>query len=97
MNHSPDISIRTARAADIAELRAIAALDSARLPAAPRLVATRDGEIVAALSLSTGQAIADPFQWSADAVALLRLRAAQLPGTKPQPLRRLARLMPAAA
>ena len=53
----------------------VAALDSARVPRSPLLVAEVDGEIRAALSLDDGSSVADPFQPSLDLVDLLRTRA----------------------
>jgi hypothetical protein len=80
MNSTSSISIRPARRDDFTALWALAGLDDADgVPAEPLLVAERDGEIVAALSLASGDAIADPFQRTADAVQLLSLRASQLP------------------
>jgi hypothetical protein len=73
------IQIRTARPDDYFELWRLAELDSAAFPEQPALLAESEGEIVAALSLGTGDAIADPFRRSAEAVELLRLRATQLP------------------
>ena len=68
------ITIRPAHAADAAALHRLAALDSAELPAGPLLVAEVHGSLCAALSLSDGSAIADPFTPTADVVALLRER-----------------------
>ena len=53
----------------------VAALDSARVPRSPLLVAEVDGEIRAALSLEDGSSVADPFHASLDLVDLLRTRA----------------------
>ena len=53
----------------------VAALDSARVPRSPLLVAEMDGEIRAVLSLDDGSAVADPFHKSLDLVDLLRARA----------------------
>jgi hypothetical protein len=93
MNSTSSISIRAARQGDYTALWSVASLDSALVPAEPLLVAERDDEIVAALSLATGEAIADPFQRTADALDLMRLRASQLPGqTERSPGRLLARL-----
>jgi ApbE superfamily uncharacterized protein (UPF0280 family) len=80
MNSS--ISIRTTGSDDYVALWSIAALDSATVPAEPLIVAEEDGEIVAALSLATGDVVADPFRRTAGAVALLRLRAAQHAGAR---------------
>ena len=77
--NTASISIRPARGDDYVELWSVAALDSSFVPAEPLLVAEQDGEIVAALSLASREAIADPFERTADAVELLHLRANQLP------------------
>jgi hypothetical protein len=45
-------------------------------------VGERDGRPVAAVSLSDGAVIADPFVATADVVALLQLRARQLGGQR---------------
>ena len=76
------LTVRLANAADGPRLQAVAELDSAALPAAPLLVGERDGRPVAAISLSDGAVIADPFVLTADVVALLRLRARQLGGDR---------------
>ncbi len=81
--HNADTSqetvvVRLARHGDDAALRRLAALDSRRPPAGPALVAETDGEVVAALALGGGPAVADPFRLTADLVGLLELRAAQM-------------------
>jgi hypothetical protein len=70
------ISLRHATAADEQALRDLAALESTRLPAGPFLVADVDDDVVAALSLADGIAIADPFRRTAELVALLRAHGA---------------------
>jgi len=75
------ISIRPAHRDDFVELWRVASLDSASVPAEPLLVAESDGRLVAALSLDSGDAIADPFLRTVPALDLLRLRASQLPST----------------
>jgi hypothetical protein len=75
------ILLRPAYATDDDErsLRHLAALDSTpAAPAPPLLVAEVEGELKAALSLSDGDAIADPFYPSAELVALLRAHADQV-------------------
>ena len=54
------------------------------------LVAEADGEIIAALPIDGGHAVADPFRWTADVVALMEMRAAQFEGIDPfaGPIRR---------
>ena len=86
-----NLTIRYATAADDAALDRLAQLDSSTVPAAPRLIAEADGQLIAAISARDGDAIADPFTRSAGAVALLRRRAQQLAAT-PRPRRRLATL-----
>jgi hypothetical protein len=69
----------------------LAQLDSARRPSGAVLVAAIGGELVAALPLDGGPAIADPFERTAALVSLLELRAAQM-RDRPGP-GRLARLI----
>jgi hypothetical protein len=70
--------IRLAVASDETELRRLAHMDSARPLSGQALLAEQGGSVIAALSLDDGTAIADPFVASADAVAMLRVRAEQL-------------------
>src|SRR5215213_8595290 len=86
------ISIRRAPQDDNASLWRVASLDSALVPAEPLLVAESGREVVAALSIASGEAIADPFRRSAEVVELLRLRASQFPRASERPRRLLARL-----
>jgi hypothetical protein len=74
------VLMRRASAADSARIWALARLDNKRMPSGPFLVAELDGEIVAALSLSGSGVVADPFRPTADAVAMLKLRARQVSG-----------------
>jgi hypothetical protein len=78
MNATPDISIRSANPHDYVSLWQLAALDDRPLPKGPFLVAEVEGEIVAAVSRDSRDAIADPFRRTAQAVALLQLRAEQV-------------------
>lgn len=73
-----EITVRLAVAADYSELERLAALDSARPPRGPALVAEADSRMLAALPLGSGRPIADPFELTDGIVALLRLRADQL-------------------
>jgi hypothetical protein len=73
-----DITVRRAVASDRTELDRIAALDSAKPLRGPALVAEADSRMLAALPLGSGRPIADPFEPTAEIVALLELRAAQL-------------------
>jgi hypothetical protein len=72
------VLMRRASMADAARIRELARLDDKRLPIGPFLVAEVSGEIVAAVSLASGTVVADPFRFTGDAVAILRLRAAQV-------------------
>ena len=73
-----DVILRLAIAADADRLQTLAQLDSARVPAGEVLIAEVDGRLQAALPLDGGAPIADPFRRTANVVALLRVRAAQL-------------------
>jgi hypothetical protein len=75
------LTLRWAGPADDALHRRLAQLDSARPLRLPILLAERDGVAVAALSTADGRVAADPFEPTAETVALLRLRATQL-GTR---------------
>ena len=72
------VLMRRAGIGDAARIRELASLDNKRRPAGPFLVAEVSGEIVAAMSLSRGIVVADPFRLTSDVVAMLRLRAAQV-------------------
>jgi hypothetical protein len=73
-----DITVRRAGAGDRSELERLAALDSAKPPRGPALVAVADSRMLAAMPLGSGRPIADPFEPTAAVVALLQLRAEQL-------------------
>lgn len=76
-----DITVRRSDSGDRSELERLAALDSARPPTGPALVAEADSRMIAALPLGSGRPIADPFEPTAAIVALLELRAAQMAST----------------
>lgn len=82
------LTLRFAAPDDARAVDRLAALDSRDVPPGRLLLAEQDGELVAALSLASGAAIADPFRLTADVVALLRARAAQLEAPR-RGLRRL--------
>jgi hypothetical protein len=73
-----NITVRRAVPGDRSELARLAALDSAKPPRGPALVAEADSRMLAALPMGSGRPIADPFEPTAEIVALLELRAAQL-------------------
>ena len=73
-----NITVRYAVAADLSQINRLAELDSATPPRGPALVAEADSRMLAALPLGSGRPIADPFEPTAEIVALLELRAEQL-------------------
>jgi len=73
-----DVTVRLADRADSQALQRLAELDSASAPVGPMVVADIDGEIVAAVPVAGGPALADPFRRTAALVEMLVLRAAQL-------------------
>jgi hypothetical protein len=75
MTSSTSLTIRHASSADESALRRLAALDSSRVPSGELLVAELDGQLVVALSVDTGAAIADPFEHTAAIVDSLRAHA----------------------
>ncbi len=74
----PAATVRFAHSDEAATLRRLAELDDATELAGETVVATVDGEVVAALSLADGRVIANPFVPTADAVELLRATATAL-------------------
>jgi len=69
------VAMRAARGSDGAAVARLAALDSKPRPRGEVLVAEVEGRILAALSLESGVIAADPFEPTADLVALLELHA----------------------
>lgn len=68
----------------------LAALDSAPVPPGPLLLAESDGELRAALSLTDGLTIADPFHPTAAIVDLLATVAVPGPAPRRRPQLRAA-------
>jgi hypothetical protein len=75
MRNASAITIRSAHPEEPGVLR-VAALDSARVPSSPLLVAEVDGHVRAVLSIERGESIADPFHSTGDLLDLLRAQAA---------------------
>lgn len=73
-----DIAIRRAQDADIGRIDVVAALDSARPLDGEVLLAEVGDEVVAAIDLHNGRAVANPWKPTAEAVRLLQLRREQL-------------------
>ena len=67
--------MRLATEADAAALDRLAQLDSSPLPPGPHLLGERDGRIESAISLATGELVADPFRRTAEICELLRCHA----------------------
>jgi hypothetical protein len=87
LRSSAPVAIRVAEAADASALERLAALDTAPIAALELaeeahgggvLVADSGGRVLAALRLSDGLAVADPFVRTAALVSLLRARAREL-------------------
>lgn len=93
--HTPDVTVRLARSSDTGQLFSLAALDSASVPQGDVVVAESQGRIVAALPLTGGRAIADPFHRTAALVQMLELRAQQLRASAPVAPSAAARIMAA--
>ena len=83
MTSTASLTIRHANAADEADLARLAALDSSRVPSGELLVAQLDGNLVAALSVDTGAAIADPFEHTAAIVDSMRVQARESRAPRP--------------
>jgi hypothetical protein len=69
------VTLRLATRGDGAALDRLSELETRRLPPGPHLVAERDGRIAAAISLATGELVADPFDRTAELCELLRCHA----------------------
>ena len=72
------VTLRLASRDDSVALERLGQLDTRTLPPGPHLVAERDGQIAAAISLVTGALIADPFRRTAELCELLRVHAGGL-------------------
>src|SRR5437764_737049 len=68
------LTIRATTPDDTGTLRRLAELDCGQQPRGVALLAERDGVPVAAIALTSGLVIADPFQRTVDAAHLLRQR-----------------------
>jgi hypothetical protein len=77
---SPVYALRLAHPDEAALVIQLAELDDAPALEGQTLLALRDGQVVAALSLSDGRIVATPFVPTSQASALLHLRAEQLVG-----------------
>lgn len=73
-----NVTVRRSAPGDESALARLASLDSASPPRGPALIAEADSRMLAALPLGSGRAIADPFEPTAEAVAILELRRSQI-------------------
>jgi hypothetical protein len=90
-----NVTVRRSAPGDESGLARLASLDSAAPPRGPALIAEADSRMLAALPLGAGRAIADPFEPTAQLVALLELRREQIEAaagaSRPSRLRSLLR------
>ncbi len=70
-----EITIRAARAEDMSEIARVAGRDTHELPAGPLLMAMAGDRVRAAISLTDGSFVADPFHRTTELVEMLRIRA----------------------
>ena len=75
------VTLRFGSPADEKGIARLAELDSWRPPPHPVLLAEVDGQLLAALALSDGSVVANPFHRTADLIDLLRARARQFDGS----------------
>jgi hypothetical protein len=92
------VTLRLTNEADGHALQRLAELESRRFPPpGPHLVAVRDGRVDAAISLSSGEVIADPFRRTAELCELLRFHARSMRVARDDRRARRARPRPALA
>ena len=82
------VTLRFGSPADEGPLARLAALDSSAPPAHPVLLAEVDGQLRAAIALTGGAVVADPFHPTADLIDLLRARTRQLEAARIRRFRR---------
>ena len=94
--HTDGVTIRRLGGEDLPGVSRLVQLDSHSPLEGPLLGIEIEGRLVAAISLTTGESVADPFSRTAELRALLELRAAQLRRREPRRRRRRGRLRPRA-
>jgi hypothetical protein len=96
---SSTITIRPAGSADKALVARLAELDSQRAPDGDVLIAFHDDDAVAAISVDSGQIVADPFSPTISIVELLRTTASRNGASvsRPQRVHRYVRKLRVAA
>ncbi|MDX6582721.1 MAG: hypothetical protein QOI10_1905 [Solirubrobacterales bacterium] len=75
------VSIRRLGDADGEALKALAGRDSSPVPGGELLGAELSGRLIAVVSITSGQSVADPFTPTTEVRSLLELRAAQVRDT----------------
>ena len=78
---SSEIRIRAAHESDLAAVARVAGRDTNEPPAWPILLAEVGSDIRAAISLTDGEVVADPFHRTDELVAMLRIRASEAVGS----------------
>jgi len=84
-----NFTVRRSTSGDEAGLARLAALDSGTPPRGPALIAEANSRMLAALPIGSGRPLADPFEPTAELVALLELRRAQIEAAERQPVGRI--------
>jgi hypothetical protein len=79
-NDRIEVTIRALGIRDVAQVKRLAQRDSSREPRGELLGAEVYGQLLAAVSTTTGEVVADPFRPTADLVDALRVRASQTNG-----------------
>ncbi len=72
------VMLRLCTVKDDAAIARLAALEGRPLPEGPLVIGEVAGEVVAALPLHGGEALADPFRYTEHLLTLMRMRAHQL-------------------
>jgi hypothetical protein len=82
------VLLRLSHVGDAAALARLAQLEGRAIPLRRHVVAELRGDLVAAVPLGPGSALADPFEETAHLIPLLELRARQLAHARPRPHKR---------
>jgi len=80
----PNVTIRSASAADVRDLTRLAEISERRVPLGLVLVAQIESDVVAALPVEGGPLLSDLRRSTADVVQLLELRSEQIRAAKPR-------------
>jgi alkylhydroperoxidase family enzyme len=86
------LTIRRLGESDAREVRRLEALDTGPMLEGPMLGAEVEGRLLAAVSIDTGEVVADPFSRTAELRSLLELRAGQLRGRSANAARHAGRI-----